>query len=1597
MKKHLRYLFAVLFMALGAIAWAVGSLAPASTEETIYVPSAPEVGEKYYITSVLYDGTKYFECFLTDVDGTVKQLDEMTEAGVWEVIAAEDGYVYFKSAAGNYFDRAGVSATPVLCRANATGSTVAECADTYSIWSHYANTSDDRYAGYRGDKADRASGWWGTGHVAPNTYHSSAGCYWSTYVKFYNIKGKPMADILAELKEKAAAAKAEMDIRGVGYPVAYSDEYNALHNAIASVEEATVETYTAELENDFNDAYAAYKNSANIELPQAGKYYTINMPGVGWNYNLVAGDNAIVTGEGEATPFYTIANEDGSFTFVTFTGKFFRVLCTNGWIEDKSTTGIADEYTEQYCKLHIVKQTDANTPFGGVRMWGAAGTNATAQERTIVINKNGGFDGYSNNGVCSADYTTAMIWSEYDAPTPLDITYTANEDGSVTANIPATADVYVYDSEMTKIEATVAPVEGATTVTIPAQAIGTTVNLFISGTAAQVATYQFEEPAPAVSPVEDSYEYLPSITLTFAGEVSIITESETGFVPSPVFENDRNSFFGSLSQGDDKTQVTWTPYEEINKDGDYTFVVPAGCIALASGANPEWTYKYTITGHGGGGGGVEPLDYSGWTVDPAEGAIDDLNYFTITFDKSWMGVATLDDYDLPTLKDSDGNVVATAWNAYGWQWDDDWNVKGITVDFDLAGEGITLPFGNYTLELPIKVTNDWNTYYGATVTYNYSYRPKFVRLVSAMPAYMEKQNVEKAMYADATGAKWNTLDAANNTQIWYLATDKYGNKYLKNYGSANYFNNAKTQSAAVTMATTVTPVQIKDLEDGQVNIYVNGEGFALHTGGHSSGAGVSGNIVGWNGTKNSGSAWYVRDITDEDYNAQEADFLAFAAAADAEIGPQAVKAAMAEALAEAKAAYSVAESEKLIKNASQISSPKTEASEGSIAALIDENINTFWHSSWSNPGTDLSLHHLQYNLGKAVQTMEMHYVPRNGAGADFPTVFEIYASATADGEFTKVQTITGVTKTQGEYQVFNIDLGAEYQYIRVLASETTNNRIYWHAAELWFTVPSTITGEAADEAAKLAAAIAVAEALTDPTDADINELKAATETFVWFIQPIKEAEEALADIKSGDNMLYTYEATEEQIADLEAAIKAWDVEACRSIMWDLGQICIEARNLFTLSTSRGYMFAATKAAASRAAAEEGEGEETVNTIAVSSVNTLGLTCAKTEDAQWAFIEYNGLYYLYNYGYKLFMNSDLTLTEKPVRESGFAIENYEYPFAISCNGNWLNISGGYDKGAVIDDWTTADAGNQFAICKAATFDPTDVVQVVVEEFSPKRGEMTVDPAEGEVTGLENVLVTFEAHWQVSSYAMADLLDEDGNSVAQADVLMVPDSEGGSTNQLNIAFDEEYTTPGKYVLSFGVYFYNPTNYDYLYEEIHLNYTIKAAETPLYTATAKAAHDEEWDSYGYDPLDFGELTVEVYEGGRVVVKGFWGVEGYDLDVTANEQGQIGTINNGTKEGSWSVIETGAADPASIKMMPNGGTTLTLSETGTNVLQFAPNGLSGMYYYRIEWEQNPVGVNGVNAGLNGEQSIFNLQGQKLNRTQKGLNIVNGKKVVLK
>ena len=110
---------------------------------------------------------------------------------------------------------------------------------------------------------------------------------------------------------------------------------------------------------------------------------------------------------------------------------------------------------------------------------------------------------------------------------------------------------------------------------------------------------------------------------------------------------------------------------------------------------------------------------------------------------------------------------------------------------------------------------------------------------------------DKGLYSDGGTAKWKDIDYNDASFYWLLEKIENGKYFFKNAGDSKYMN-GKTGVANISGTNGAT---LNWVGTGQYNIVSNS--VTMHTEGHSSGSGESGNIVSWNGEANSCSAWYL--------------------------------------------------------------------------------------------------------------------------------------------------------------------------------------------------------------------------------------------------------------------------------------------------------------------------------------------------------------------------------------------------------------------------------------------------------------------------------------------------------------------------------------------------------------------------------------------------------------------------------------------------------------------------------------------------------------------------------------------------------------------
>lgn len=136
---------------------------------------------------------------------------------------------------------------------------------------------------------------------------------------------------------------------------------------------------------------------------------------------------------------------------------------------------------------------------------------------------------------------------------------------------------------------------------------------------------------------------------------------------------------------------------------------------------------------------------------------------------------------------------------------------------------------------------------------------KYYVITSSYGKYEELKGVTKSIYATESDLKWKTTDLTDNTMYWRISKNTDGNWTFQNYGNNKYIASCAGQSQAYRMGNTPAAASfVWHLNDFNILI----AGGELHTAGHDGGSGKEGNIVYWNGSTGSASAWTLREVED---------------------------------------------------------------------------------------------------------------------------------------------------------------------------------------------------------------------------------------------------------------------------------------------------------------------------------------------------------------------------------------------------------------------------------------------------------------------------------------------------------------------------------------------------------------------------------------------------------------------------------------------------------------------------------------------------------------------------------------------------------------
>ena len=144
--------------------------------------------------------------------------------------------------------------------------------------------------------------------------------------------------------------------------------------------------------------------------------------------------------------------------------------------------------------------------------------------------------------------------------------------------------------------------------------------------------------------------------------------------------------------------------------------------------------------------------------------------------------------------------------------------------------------------------------------------------INAWPAFENCQGVKKAMSASFDHQlTWGTYAERNPQQVWHVTTISEGRYSVQNVGTGEYIGGVEGLGQLLPMTATQKVQQsFRHLEGStQFNICNEINDIAYHPGGHDNGYGDSGPACTWWGGAYDASAWYIEPITD----ATEIDYI----------------------------------------------------------------------------------------------------------------------------------------------------------------------------------------------------------------------------------------------------------------------------------------------------------------------------------------------------------------------------------------------------------------------------------------------------------------------------------------------------------------------------------------------------------------------------------------------------------------------------------------------------------------------------------------------------------------------------------------------------
>ena len=421
-------------------------------------------------------------------------------------------------------------------------------------------------------------------------------------------------------------------------------------------------------------------------------------------------------------------------------------------------------------------------------------------------------------------------------------------------------------------------------------------------------------------------------------------------------------------------------------------------------------------------------------------------------------------------------------------------------------------------------------------------------IVCAYTEFLNKQKVEKAAYVNNASSyiQWADFDPTNPDYVFRIEKLSSGNYSVQSFSNDTYWNASGTDSNSqgIYTSATLTNEQIfSNIGAGQWQIWNTFSKKHYHPESNGAGSGKTGKFVTWNSSGvGSASTWYIRCASDALIDSLTA------VRAQNRLTEQ-----LSKAYGEAFDTYNKLFVYKpdtdhpLITHVTdgdpddcQLSSNASDSSEGAhLSYLIDDNAETFWHSSYhdSSDPKPLTYHYLQADISNnPLSEFQIYFMRRSGGygQSDRPVEVNVYATADTTGQWngtdqwTLVQHFASLPHEESitEYYTPALQTTEPVSYIRFevvknnSSSRQHNGYPFFNLAE--FNIYATTLDEETSQylySDEIKAAADALKALMDPALEKISTNTATQEDIDQLKQATKAVNELYADTTTLKNLI----------------------------------------------------------------------------------------------------------------------------------------------------------------------------------------------------------------------------------------------------------------------------------------------------------------------------------------------------------------------------------------------------------------------------------------------------------------------------------------------